>query len=277
MAEKVEIQENFADYAGTGGGTSYNQVADAASVGLAIDQIMSDVAATEADANAFDKTVLEGGVMSTPSANLSNLGSSQVQVPADLGRSSVLPATSGGNYYNAPVSTGTYDFFKVPLTPITVGGKTMFDMSKMNLPAGIDIRDYTISSVQKKDGTYEDTMVRLPEGEASKGMSRFTSFDPVTKYATYGKPETPEAPEASVAQSLYKSPQFMAPVTASVVNGLFQMLISERMAKAQRDEQRRMLDAQFQVLEKKEEANEEKRRQFASIYASLRAERKRKG
>jgi hypothetical protein len=66
----------------------------------------------------------------------------------------------------------------------------------------------------------------------------------------------------------------MAPVTASVVNGLFQMLISERMAKAQRDEQRRMLDAQFQVLEKKEEANEEKRRQFASIYASLREKRK---
>jgi hypothetical protein len=155
-----------------------------------------------------------------------------------------------------------------------VGGKTVYDMSKMNLPTGIDIRDYTISSVQNKDGTYESTMVRLPEGEASKGMSRFTSLDPVTRYATYGKPETPEAPEASVAQSLYKSPQFMAPVTASVVNGLFQMLISERMAKAQRDEQRRMLDAQFQVLEKKEEANEEKRRQFASIYASLRERRK---
>jgi hypothetical protein len=55
------------------------------------------------------------------------------------------------------------------------------------------------------------------------------------------------------------------------------MLISERMAKAQRDEQRRMLDAQFQVLEKKEEANEEKRRRFASTYASLREKRKSEG
>jgi hypothetical protein len=52
------------------------------------------------------------------------------------------------------------------------------------------------------------------------------------------------------------------------------MLISERMANAQRDEQRRMLDAQFQVLEKKEEANTERRRRVASIYASLREKRK---
>jgi len=268
-AEEVAARESYAKYAGVGSGTSYNQADDAASVGLAINQVTSDVAATEAGASAFDRTVLEGGVMSAPSANLSNLGSSQV--PTDLDHSSVLPATSGGNYYTAPMSAGAYDFSEVSLTPITVGGKTGFDMSGANLPAGADLSEYTIRSVRGEDGTYKNTIVPLPPGEASKGMSRFTSFNPDTGFATYGKPETPEP---STAQSLYKSPQFMAPVTASVVNGLFQMIAAERMAKAQRDEQRRMLDAQFQVLEKKEEANEEKKRRFASIYASLQAERK---
>jgi len=169
----------------------------------------------------------------------------------------------------APKSTG-FDLASITPTWSSIGG-----VRAVHLGAGLDLdfenTDYTLQQTRGADGTVVSKVVEAPENAKELGMSLIKKYDPETGNATYSKPEE------SVAQSLYKSPQFMAPVTASVVNGLFQMIAAERMAKAQRDEQRRMLDAQFQVLEKKEEANEEKKRRFASIYASLQAERKGKG
>jgi hypothetical protein len=137
---------------------------------------------------------------------------------------------------------------------------------------GLTPETSTIVYTTDADGNRIPSIEKAPVGADGKPLVSTLQLD-----GNMVRVVAPKTAESSAAQSLYKSPQFMAPVTASVVNGLFQMIAAERMAKAQRDEQRRMLDAQFQVLEKKEEANEEKKRRFASIYASLQAERKGKG
>jgi hypothetical protein len=273
MAEKVEIQWSPADYAGSEPVAS-KPVAQYG--GIDYHELGSEPTATQPVAQYGGIDYYELGTGEQPIATAAGGANRDMvdaaNVSAGANRDMIDAANVSYGASSASRNTG-FDLSSIKPVWSSIGG-----VRTVNLGAGLDLdfenNDYTFRQTRDDDGNIVSTVVEAPENARELGMSLIKKYDPETGSATYSKPE---APEASVAQSLYKSPQFMAPVTASVVNGLFQMLISERMAKAQRDEQRRMLDAQFQVLEKKEEANEEKKRRFASIYASLQAERKRKG
>lgn len=171
-------------------------------------------------------------------------------------------AGSAGGSTSAPSDTFTFssDAFQ------NVGGVRMINMEGFEPAPGKTYKDYTLLTEKKADGTVSYKTVLVPEGDAGKGMNRILTFDESTGQATYGKPT---AEEPTTLQSLYKSPQFMAPVVSSVLNGLAQSFIAERMAKAQRDEQRRMLDAQFQLANAKEEADMAERRRVSKRYWEL--------
>jgi hypothetical protein len=147
-----------------------------------------------------------------------------------------------------------------------VGGVRMVNLAGFTPAPDKTYSDYTLLTEKKADGTVSYKPVLVPAGDAGKNMARFTSFDESTGLATYGKPT---AEEPTALQSLYKSPQFMAPVVSSVLNGLAQSFIAERMAKDQRNEQRRMLDAQFQLANAKEEADMAERRRVSKRYWEL--------
>jgi hypothetical protein len=169
-------------------------------------------------------------------------------------------ASSGTSAPQGDTFTFSSDAFE------NVGGVRMINMMGFEPAPGKTYKDYTLLTEKKADGTVSYKTMLIPEGEAGKGMSRILTFDETTGKATYGKPT---AEEPTALQSLYKSPQFMAPVVSSVLNGLAQSFIAERLAKAQRNEQRRMLDAQFQLANAKEEADMAERRRVSKRYWEL--------
>jgi cytochrome c1 len=61
----------------------------------------------------------------------------------------------------------------------------------------------------------------------------------------------------------------MAPVAASLLNGIFSFYISERLAKEQRRAQQDMLDAQFEIATQQEEARVQEREQRAKDVTSF--------
>jgi hypothetical protein len=249
---------------------------------MARDLAAEEVAAREAYAayagssSATESTSAEG-LLSTPdysgSENMPSapdLGSDYVPydpspavdsaVGYDAGSSSSSGRASSGT--TAPSDTFTFssDAFE------NVGGVRMINMAGFTPAPGKTYKDYTLLTEKKAGGTVSYKTMLIPEGEAGKDMSRILTLDETTGKATYGKPT---AEEPTALQSLYKSPQFMAPVVSSVLNGLAQSFIAERMAKDQRNEQRRMLDAQFQLANAKEEADMAERRRVSKRYWEL--------
>jgi hypothetical protein len=255
-AEEIAAPESYAKYANVGGDTPGNQ---SSGYDPGTDMYFGN----------------DGGLYETPQVDAPDFSSGNANagtLEPDPGYNTIeLTDDSSFTPVKNTESAGMFDFSSVSLSPITIGGVTGFDLSSANLPAGADLSGYTIRSVKGADGTYKNSVVQLPAGDASKGMSRFLSFDPSTGMATYGKPT---AGDTTAKQPLYQNAQFMAPVVASIINGLAQNLIADRQAKALRDQQRTALDAQFQVATAKEEASAAQRERFASIYSELRAKRK---